>query len=199
MASKEKIFDRLRSTRVPDVQLPSLDESWQTFPDRRQQFDTVLQAVGGQPVSARNMDDLNAQLKELEAYRQAKVIRSTVPGAGPPQALWQSIDDPHELEDTDFCIVAGQFAVAENGAVWIDGDALPHRAALFISQHLALVVPAAEIVNNMHEAYERLILDDSHFGIFVSGPSKTADIEQSLVIGAHGARSLTVFLLSDQG
>ena len=199
MASKEKILNRLRATRLPDVQLPSLDESWLTFPDPGQQFETALSAVGGQAIVVRDLDELNARLQELEAYRQARVVRSTVPGAGPPAALWQSSVDPHELEDTGFCIVAGQFAVAENGAVWIGDDALPHRAALFISQHLALVVPRSEMVNNMHEAYERLQLDEATFGIFVSGPSKTADIEQSLVIGAHGARSLTVFLLSDQG
>jgi L-lactate dehydrogenase complex protein LldG len=44
----------------------------------------------------------------------------------------------------------------------------------------------------MHAAYEELGKVKSSFGLFLSGPSKTADIEQSLVIGAHGARSLTV-------
>ena len=91
----------------------------------------------------------------------------------------------------------GEFAVAENGAVWLTDARLKHRATLFITQHLALVVPRNEIVNNMHEAYQRLQFSGRGYGLFLSGPSKTADIEQSLVIGAHGARSLTVFLLGD--
>ena len=72
---------------------------------------------------------------------------------------------------------------------------VPHRAIFFITQHLALVVPAEQMVHNLHEAYARISLGTSSLGVFISGPSKTADIEQSLVIGAHGPRSLTVFLV----
>jgi L-lactate dehydrogenase complex protein LldG len=47
----------------------------------------------------------------------------------------------------------------------------------------------------MHQAYERLQGREYNFGVFIAGPSKTADIEQSLVLGAHGARTMTVFLV----
>ncbi|MCU0983250.1 MAG: LUD domain-containing protein, partial [Pirellulaceae bacterium] len=70
-----------------------------------------------------------------------------------------------------------------------------HRVLFFIVQHLVLIVPADRVLHNLHEAYGQLRFDRPEFGLFISGPSKTADIEQSLVIGAHGARSLTVFLL----
>jgi L-lactate dehydrogenase complex protein LldG len=97
-------------------------------------------------------------------------------------------------------VAPGAFAVAESAAVWIAQDLVPHRAGLFIAQHLVLVVPADQIVHNMHEAYQRIDPREVQFGIFVSGPSKTADIEQSLVIGAHGPRSLTVvFVGADTG
>ena len=51
-------------------------------------------------------------------------------------------------------------------------------------------------VNNMHEAYARFDMDPNYnLGTFISGPSKTADIEQALVMGAQAARGVTVILL----
>ena len=103
--------------------------------------------------------------------------------------------DPHGFETLECCVVPGEFAVAENAAVWITHETISQRAALFITQHLVLVVSAHNLVQNMHEAYQRISFERAQFGVFISGPSKTADIEQSLVIGAHGARSLTVLLV----
>jgi L-lactate dehydrogenase complex protein LldG len=102
--------------------------------------------------------------------------------------------EPHAYRDVDVVIVPAQFGVAENGAVWIDGATVPVRAALFLAQHLVVLLPQGEIVDNMHDAYERIgaRLGQSAFGCFMSGPSKTADIEQALVVGAHGPRSLTI-------
>jgi L-lactate dehydrogenase complex protein LldG len=69
------------------------------------------------------------------------------------------------------------------------------RALPFITEHLVIVLDAANLVANMHQAYERIGLQESGFGLFIAGPSKTADIEQSLVIGAHGAKSLRVVVI----
>ncbi len=109
------------------------------------------------------------------------------------------VDDPHQLENLDFVIYPGQFAVAENAAVWVTDQNLKHRVVFFITQFLVLVVSAKDIVNNMHEAYARIGVNPGSpqptFGLFLSGPSKTADIEQSLVIGAHGCRQMQLFIV----
>ena len=99
-----------------------------------------------------------------------------------------------ELDDIDVAILPGDFAVAENAAVWVTDAAVRYRAIYFIAQHLVLVVPREALLDHLHQAYERLSFAGAGYGLFISGPSKTADIEQSLVIGAHGARSLTVLL-----
>lgn len=137
---------------------------------------------------------LNSELSAVPEWRDAKKTVSLVAGVHGSADLNQ-IDDPHAVEDIDFAILPGQFAVAENGAVWITDAGVKQRAIYFIAQHLALVVSANDLVPNMHEAYRRLSFDQPRFGAFISGPSKTADIEQSLVIGAHGPRSMTVFVV----
>ncbi len=100
--------------------------------------------------------------------------------------------DGLSLAEIEVLEIDGEFGVAENGAIWLAEEAMPHRVAPFICQHL--VINVSEIVPTMHAAYERLGGVNSGFGLFLAGPSKTADIEQSLVIGAHGARSLTVVI-----
>ncbi|MBC6366744.1 LUD domain-containing protein [Algoriphagus sp. AK58] len=103
-------------------------------------------------------------------------------------------EDPHDLEDLNLAILEGQFGVAENGAIWLDDQQLPHRAIPFITEHLVIILKKENLIPTLHQAYDRIGLDYSGFGLFVAGPSKTADIEQSLVIGAHGAKSLRVVL-----
>ena len=196
MSSKQRILDAIRQQVVPPCELPSMQQSWITYPDRFAQFKTAVESVGGRCFSVADLDEANRVLSETPAYTQAKEIVSLVSGIGQANIDLNSIDDPHQLETIDYAIIRGHFAVAENGAIWVTDEGAKHRVAFFICQHLAIVVPREQILNNMHEAYERLSFPQPGFGAFISGPSKTADIEQSLVIGAHGPRSLTVLCLA---
>ncbi len=101
-----------------------------------------------------------------------------------------------QLEETDTLFISGAPAVAENGAIWFDESMIPLRILPFITQELFVLVHPANIVRDMHEAYERIRIDATGFGVFIAGPSKTADIEQSLVVGAHGAVRMVVMLLT---
>lgn len=204
MSARENILKRIRDQRLAPRERTANPTTGIRYDDLRAQFETMLQTVGGTAVFVKSVDEIPGHLEQLEAFATAAKICSTVPEVpltgGPQQVVdTDMIEDPHDLSDLDFAVLSGQFAVAENGAVWVNDTGLKHRVLYFLPQHLALVVTSGVIVSNMHDAYERLdaAFGQAGFGAFVSGPSKTADIEQSLVIGAHGARSLTVFLVED--
>jgi L-lactate dehydrogenase complex protein LldG len=205
-ASKDTILNSIRRNRPAAVDLPKLDREWTIYVNRRRQFVDVLEFVGGRAIMARSRDELDAELRQLPILSDGAKVVSQVPGVGSPNVDASSVKSPSGLADVDVAIMPGEFAVAENAAVWVTDRNLRHRVLYFLCQHLVLVVPAAEIVDHMHGAYERLgvtgdrrgsIFSEPMFGVFISGPSKTADIEQSLVIGAHGPRSLTVCLLDE--
>jgi len=200
--SKDDILNKLRNQSVPqrelpDLQSPELTKEWIVYPDPTAQFAEVLSGVGGECYPVKDIHEVNQKLSELSAFKEANKVCSQISDCGSPNVSIPEITDPHDFEDIDFAILPGEFAVAENGAVWITNDGGPARVLYFLAQHVTLLVPASAVVSNMPQAYERLAFAENSFGTFMSGPSKTADIEQSLVIGAHGARSLTVFLVEE--
>jgi L-lactate dehydrogenase complex protein LldG len=193
--SRRVILQALRAARVPEAPLPELPRGAALPADPVEAFSTAVAAVGGTAVHVAAAD-LPAAVRELAARLEARRIYVGVPGASVGDVRLEALSDPHELEGVDLAVVPGELAIAENGAVWVDAGALgKHRGVFVVTQHLALVVPASRIVSSFHDAYERLRFDGTGFGVFIAGPSKTADIEQALVIGAHGARSCTVFVV----
>lgn len=195
MSAREDILAQVRRHSDGDVALPDPAGNWVQYPDPCRQFADVLASVGGRCIVVHDAPAANAHLIAIPEYAAAKNCCSLVRGIGESTFDPAAVADPHQLEDVEFAVLAGELAVAENGAVWVNDEGLSQRVLYFLPQHLALVVPAANLVHNLHEAYERIAVGRTPFGAFVSGPSKTADIEQALVIGAHGARSLTVFLI----
>ncbi|MDP1798166.1 MAG: LUD domain-containing protein [Planctomycetaceae bacterium] len=193
--SRETILRSIRQHLPQSSPLPELAGPWIRYPDPIAQFASVLEMIGGTCIRVRTVGDIPSQLERIPAYASATKTLSLIQEIGPTNVAMGAIADPHQLDDIDFAILPGQFAVAENAAVWVTDIGVKHRVIYFLCQHLALVVSADQIVNNLAEAYERIEFRDPHFGAFIAGPSKTADIEQSLVIGAHGPRSMTVFLV----
>jgi L-lactate dehydrogenase complex protein LldG len=192
--ARTEILNAIRAARCPDVPLPAPMGAGAAPADLRAAFVAALKAGGGDALSARDADDV---ARVLHARHPAcGSAYSCVPGIPSRDFTPPADGDPHAFESVDLAVVPGVFGVSENGAVWLGGETLRHRSCLFLAQHLAIVLPAAETVATMHDAYARLSRSRiPDFGLFIAGPSKTADIEQCLVIGAHGARSLCVVLV----
>jgi L-lactate dehydrogenase complex protein LldG len=198
--SRDQILRDIRTHLPVEAPLPGDEFSAVRYDDPRRQFLETLEGVGGAGLQVGGLEEL-----QIEVQRLATVLHAASIGSALPEVFGGNVDlavdDPHELANVDLAILPGELAVAENAAVWVTDAIVPQRVAYFLSQHVALVVPQDRIVNNMHEAYVWLHaaasgekpFSNPQWGTFMSGPSKTADIEQALVIGAHGARSLHVF------
>lgn len=193
--SRDAILQSIRRNLPQSSPLPELDGPWITYPDPVAQFISVLKTIGGRAIRVPDESSIRTELEKLPSFIGSQKTLCGFAGLSPSTVDLSAISDPHQLEDVDFAILPGEFGVAENAAIWVTDANLPHRVTYFLCQHLALVIRADQIVHNLYEAYQRINVAGPGFGTFIAGPSKTADIEQSLVIGAHGPKSLTVFLV----
>lgn len=191
MHSRETILNAIRQNKPATNKLPEIPVFSSSI-DLLKQFQESLVSNGGTTFVVQALDEVNTYLKEH--YSSELKICS-----GLPEVLgniaFDAIEDPHLLEDVHLAVLQGEWAVAENGAIWLSDEVLGARVLPFITQHLVVILSKQKIVSNMHEVYDKIDIRSTGYGVFIAGPSKTADIEQALVIGAHGARSLTVFLI----
>ena len=193
MSSREKILAAIKTNQPGMQQLPDLQTIGAVQYDNiGLQFTTTLQAIGGKVIEVNSFDEVAAYVKNNFSNQQNYV--TTLPELTAIKMLDEHLD-PHFLENIEVAVIKAVFGVAENGSVWVTNAEMKIRALPFICQHLAVVLQKKDMVNTMHDAY-RLISDNNYdFGVFIAGPSKTADIEQSLVLGAHGPKTMTVFMM----
>lgn len=191
MDSREKILSQVRKNQPGVAMLPDLNFS--SSPDNlAEKFSTVLVNIGGAVLEVNGWDELYASL--VNNFTNKRIV-TTIPELNGRIGTVDFRQDPHLLENVALAVLPGKFAVAENGAVWITDEMMGDRALPFICENLALVIRKQDILPTLNEAYQQIGMSSYNLGTFIAGPSKTADIEQSLVLGAHGAKSLVVYLM----
>jgi L-lactate dehydrogenase complex protein LldG len=187
--SKTDILNSIRKHRpeFPPSSYPFTEQAPQpTAEEALELFKTSLKIAGAEIVELKE--------EEVDAYCAsdwAGVLDFTLPEV---RAKYPPSCPLDKLDKIEHALLEGNFGVAENGAIWLEDKNFPHRIVPFITQHLILKLDSSKIVATMREAYQQVQLEALGYGVFLSGPSKTADIEQSLVYGAHGAKELTVIL-----
>jgi L-lactate dehydrogenase complex protein LldG len=194
MSSKATILEKIKQNQPSSIsELPNLTFLGLDTFDLLEKYKTVLRSIGGDFVEVKDYNAIIDFVKQN--YDIEKRMITTLPElAEIAKTDWLS-DDPHTLENVELTLIKAHFGVAENSSLWVTDKLLGQRVAPFITQYLAIVVNKNDIVATMHQAYDRIGDQEYGFGTFIAGPSKTADIEQSLVLGAHGARGLMVFIL----
>jgi len=176
------------------VELPTLNFAGDTSINLKALFIKTLNSIGGSVIEVN-------EIKEVEDY-----IKSTFPE---PARIINTItyinfefeilnlkSNSHDFSNVTVAIMQGEFGVAENGAIWLTDANMGDQALPYICEHLILIINKNSIVPTLHEAYDKIGSSTYNLGTFLAGPSKTADIEQSLVLGAHGSKSLIVFLMT---
>jgi L-lactate dehydrogenase complex protein LldG len=205
MSSKEDILKKYRANVREKFDMPDLSNiRGITYPDPLLQFMNMTKSVGGNAIEVEKGRDINELIREL--YPDAKEIASNLPEITIATRNPDEVGRARDLNGTDVGVIRGCFGVAENACVWIPQQ-MKEKAVCFISENLVILLDKTQIVNNMHEAYRRLstrdpksgldLFDEYGYGTFISGPSKTADIAQVLVMGAQAARSATILLLPE--
>jgi L-lactate dehydrogenase complex protein LldG len=193
MSSREQILQAVFSNQPEKIAQPEFHPFSLPNENALDKFVASAKGIGSTVHFLNGMDDIKKMIGEK--FPIGRII-------SPLAELYEIADiyfagvDGHTLEDVELGVFKAHFAVAENSAMWVTEEILGKRVSPFICQHLILIVNQSDIIQNMHQAYERIGADDYGFGTFIAGPSKTADIEQSLVLGAHGPRSLDIVILS---
>ncbi|MCU0386476.1 MAG: LUD domain-containing protein [Flavihumibacter sp.] len=191
MSSRNQILEAIKNAQPAMKPLPVLDYTVVTpIKELISSFEQFVNAVGGRVQLVDQAADLTLEIEH--ARQEGRLILNRLNG-------FSSVDeispDLTELEKLDRVYILGSLGVAENGAIWVEETSMGNRILPFIAQELVLVLREEELVPTMHDAYQRIRINEDGFGVFIAGPSKTADIEQSLVIGAHGPVALTVLIL----
>lgn len=193
MSARENILNAIARNQPKLIDVPVIDQNVIIrYEDKYAQFKTVLESIGGQ---TELISDVAILKKQLIADKQSgDFVVNAIEELG-------DIDNQiaeftaFELEKIEKAYIKGTVGVAENGAVWVFESQMINRLVPFICQHLILVIAKKDIVDTLHQAYDKIDVSREGFGVFIAGPSKTADIEQSLVIGAHGARSAKIYVI----
>lgn len=209
-SAREAILARvragLRGASVPE--LPSVRSGAPLAEaERPARFQSMLERVGARLVRVPGPREAAAELARLCTAESVRtLVASDAPALEPlfaalPAALVRhGPEAPREtLFACDLGLSTAQWGIAETGTLVLESAEERHRLASLLPPHHVALLPRSRLLGTLGEALARVRpgagAPPSRTITFITGPSRTADIELELVVGVHGPKHLTVLLL----
>ena len=207
-SSKEKILKKIREALSNPVPLPfpKSEGSSSVFQPQTQEFELLFAEeftkLLGKFAFCMSEADMKAQLKNLIVQKKWKHIYCI------EKKLSKILEEPgfpkinqSTLADCDASVTSCDYLIARTGAIvmssalesgrTVSAYAPVHICIAYVSQ---LVFETREALKSMKEKYGSNL---PSFITFAAGPSRTADIEKTLVVGVHGPKEVYLFLVDE--
>lgn len=205
MTARNEILSRLG--RDGEMSKPGIYR--RSYPDLAAQFSAALTAAGGEVLRAAGRAEAAEYLARLlqemgaghvAAHRAELAGFPGIPGDDPGQ-VWAFAGEQPDYRQfcarADVGISGAEAALAETGSlVLASGSETARMTSLLPPVHVVLL-PESRIVASLFEWVKQRPEPMPANLVLVSGPSKTADIEQTLIVGVHGPKRLVVLLVPD--
>jgi L-lactate dehydrogenase complex protein LldG len=194
MNSRERILNAIKMAKQQEAALPQIPQ----FLHKENNLETFIEVATGIGSVCTVLSTLQPLIEFYNSIKErGEVIINGIEALDINDLPTYCQSTAGDLESVSYLFLPGSISVAENGAVWLSDEIIGNRMLPFIAANLVLLLEEKNIVPTMHYAYEQIKIDMEGYGVFIAGPSKTADIEQSLVIGAHGPISHHIFIVAE--
>ena len=215
MTSRDAVLSRVRGllAQGPQKEEPPVPEVWpREYPSTAQmiqRFAEELQAIHGEVVRCHSMNDARSWLNEAVGREQwaplgamdRPLCREVTAGLEPGRVAWAQTDwTPQRMADLRAGLVEADFLLADTGSAMIACIVPEERLLCYLPPACIVVATADRLAEHLPAAWPgiaRRAADPQCRGefVFVTGPSRTADIEKILILGVHGPKRVTVLLI----
>ena len=192
--AKSTILEKIRAGKPDALPRPEMPDFAYESSDLVGDFVRMAESFDAKTDHIEGIEAIDSYIKEH--FADVNTIYSAVEGVSGNVHLGWELNRPQDAQQVDLTVIAGVFGVAETGSVWVTTEQLTMNSLGLLAKHLIIVLHEQDLVGNLHEAYKRANLGSQQYGVFMTGPSATADIEAVHITGAQGALSATVLLLS---
>ena len=202
--AESRSFDRVHSQHQSSIDsLPTQMRSTLTREELIHNFKRNLESVGGHCHVVTEEKPLPALLRALIdnlgatkiAISDSELVISTADGL--PEVEFVKNADSDFLFSSDVGITSAQLAIAETGTLVLESDAESHRLTSLIPPVHICILQTSKIRQTLNEVLDSIDTERSRTVTFITGASRTSDIELTLAIGVHGPRELHVILIAD--